>query len=109
MLVLVQNAEAVLKLSKCLLSDSIMLNLGQTIRLEILAVDGKNCEKVLDPLLRTTQTKMRSFVGLCSVYCCTTSVSLQVTLLLRAKTRENDPFKFKLVIAELDSFAEIRE
>jgi RNase H-like domain found in reverse transcriptase len=67
-LTLLGTAGLSLKLSKCLFFKDTVAYLGHVIRPGKLAVAVKNMDSLRSALPPTTQTELRSFLGLCNVY-----------------------------------------
>jgi Reverse transcriptase (RNA-dependent DNA polymerase) len=65
---LLGTAGLLLKLSKCFFFKDTVDYLGHVIRPGKLAVAVKNTESLRSALSPTTQTELRSFLGLCNVY-----------------------------------------
>lgn len=108
-LALFQNAGVALKFSMCSFFDGTVSYLGHTIRPRKLAFDTKDCDGSCKSLPSMSQTELRTFLGLCTVYRrCVPSLA-RVAVLMHVRTEKDQTIELYLSIAELEKFQKPKE
>lgn len=105
---LLSNAGVTLRLRKCFFFQESIDYLGHIVRPGKLSVAAKTCEAVQRARPPTTQTELRSFLGLCNVYRRFVPSFARIAAPLNRNLMKDTPKSFELNEEQIESYEQLK-
>lgn len=106
---LVQNAGMKIKLKKCFFMHGSIHYLGHTVKLQELSVAPKTIDAFQKMTPTATETKLRSFLGVCNVYRRLVKDFASIAASVNKKLKKLERNELKLSKDQMTSFDELKK